>query len=293
MSENIEYKEFSEIPMQIFDIQGKGYHFFVNANYRNDKLNFLIDSGASLSLFDFSILENSEIQVAESGKTYEAQGVGNTVESYAKIFDKINISGKEIDNYEAVAIDLSEINQMFTQLKKQPLDGILGADILFKTNSIIDFQNQELSFNWQKFPLIIDSYPGGAKHVFIEIEINGVLLWMALDSAASHTVFALEIIEQKLNTPLALWELNNEPNVGLGKQPSIKNIFLKNIDFGNDCIIDLQLFQLDLTSVNEKYKALNIPEIHGILGCDWLLKNSSIIDFQQLLLKVQNEWTQE
>ena len=52
--------------------------------------------------------------------------------------------GKWEDKINLISFDMNHINNALSQKKVSPIDGILGADILKKSNSILDYKSNKL-----------------------------------------------------------------------------------------------------------------------------------------------------
>jgi len=67
------------------------------------------------------------------------------MESKKVIIDKIQIGEIKIANYNAAVLDLSHVNESYEKLGIEPIDGVLGSDILCDYNAVIDYEKKELS----------------------------------------------------------------------------------------------------------------------------------------------------
>jgi hypothetical protein len=133
------------IPIEIFPIEDDGYHLKVSV-YINEKIAIMIlDTGASRSVFDESRIIEFVNEEAVEDHDRLSTGLGtNTMESKKVIIDKITIGEIEITNYHAAVLDLSHVNQSYEKLDLDPIDGVLGSDILVDFNAVIDYKEKEL-----------------------------------------------------------------------------------------------------------------------------------------------------
>lgn len=107
--------------------------------------NFLIDTGASRSVFDpktiSSFIDNLQFEKKE-GLT---AGVGSSdLESATFRIDVFSLGDMEIYDYEAVALDLENIHEMYDKLGLPHIDGIIGGDLLRRHKAIINYKNRKL-----------------------------------------------------------------------------------------------------------------------------------------------------
>ena len=117
----------------------------VKGTIHGKEASFLIDTGASRSVFDpktiSSFIENIEFEKKE-GMT---AGVGSSdLESATFRIDAFSLGDMEIFDYEAVALDLENIHEMYSKLGLPHIDGILGGDLLKRHKAVINYRNKKL-----------------------------------------------------------------------------------------------------------------------------------------------------
>jgi hypothetical protein len=133
------------LPIKIFPIEDDGYHLKVLLSINGKTANLILDTGASRTVFDATrILQFVAIQNIETIDRLST-GLGtNTMESKKVVLDKIRLGEIEITNYEAAVLDLSHVNHSYENLSLDPVDGVLGSDILVEYNAVIDYEKKEL-----------------------------------------------------------------------------------------------------------------------------------------------------
>ena len=134
-------------------LKGKGYssvklifletkHYIIEAKVNGVNGRFILDSGASnscicTSLEDKFIVNSKENKEKASSATSQMTNTNisksNTIQ-IEKWEDKINL----------ITFDMSHINNALSQKKIDPIDGIIGADILKKSKSILDYNSNKL-----------------------------------------------------------------------------------------------------------------------------------------------------
>ena len=106
---------------------------------------FLIDTGASRSVFDpktISTFINDLIFKKKEGMT---AGVGSTnLESATFIIDSFSLGELVINDYEAVALDLENIHEMYAKLRLPHIDGIIGGDLLKRYKAVINYRSKKM-----------------------------------------------------------------------------------------------------------------------------------------------------
>ena len=138
-------RRYIEVPIQLLDIEGDGFHIMVKGTIHGKEARFLIDTGASRSVFDpktiSSFIDNLQFEKKE-GMT---AGVGSSdLESSTFIIDHLSIGELEITDYEGVALDLENIHEMYSKLHLPHIDGIIGGDLLHEHKAVINYRSKKL-----------------------------------------------------------------------------------------------------------------------------------------------------
>ncbi|MES2778505.1 MAG: retropepsin-like aspartic protease [Bacteroidota bacterium] len=114
-------------------------------------------------------------------------------------------------------------------------------------------------------------------HVFIDLTVDGKSCRMLVDTGASKSVFDTERVlrfvkEHKI-------ESNESKSVGLGvSDMETKAVTLRNLAIKKFTCKKMEVAILPLGHVNTTYELLKIPAIDGVLGSDFLVKYSAVID---------------
>ena len=128
----------------------KTKHYLIEAKVNSIKGRFILDTGASNSCICTS-LEDKFKMISEDSK--EKASSANSEMTHTKISKRNVIQiGKWNSNASLITFDMSHINNALSQKKIDPIDGIIGADTLKKSNSILDYKSNKLFmklwFDW-------------------------------------------------------------------------------------------------------------------------------------------------
>lgn len=138
-------RRYIEVPLQLLDIEGEGFHIMVKGMIHGKEANFLIDTGASRSVFDPKTISNFIDDIQFEKKEGLTAGVGSSdLESATFRIDVFSIGEVEIYDYEAVALDLENIHEMYGKLGLPRIDGIIGGDLLKRYKSVINYKGKKL-----------------------------------------------------------------------------------------------------------------------------------------------------
>jgi predicted aspartyl protease len=119
----------------------KTNHFEIKATINGVKGLFILDTGASSSCVGFEAIETFKLKVKDS--EIKAAGAGAT-DMLTQISKKntLKIGKWKKDKIALILFNLSHVNTALINHNSQPVDGIIGADILKKTKAIIDYEKK-------------------------------------------------------------------------------------------------------------------------------------------------------
>ena len=138
-------RRYIEVPLQLLDIEGEGFHIMVKGMIHGKEANFLIDTGASRSVFDPKTISNFIDNIQFEKKEGMTAGVGSSdLESATFKIENFSIGDLKITDYEAVALDLENIHEMYGKLGLPCIDGIIGGDLLKRHKAVINYRNKKL-----------------------------------------------------------------------------------------------------------------------------------------------------
>ena len=138
-------RRYIEVTLQLLDIEGEGFHIMVQGMIHGKEARFLIDTGASRSVFDPKTISTFIDDLVFEKKEGMTAGVGSTnLESATFKIDAFSIGGLEINDYEAVALDLENIHEMYGKLHLPRIDGIIGGDLLRRYRAVINYRCKKM-----------------------------------------------------------------------------------------------------------------------------------------------------
>ena len=141
-------RRYIETPIQLLDIEGEGFHIMVKGMIHGKEANFLIDTGASRSVFDPKTISSFIDDLKFEKKEGITAGVGGSdLESSTFRIDVFSIGDMEIRDYEGVALDLDNVHELYGKLGLPHIDGILGGDLLKRHKAIINYKSKKIRLN--------------------------------------------------------------------------------------------------------------------------------------------------
>lgn len=141
----------SVIPFKILNIDNEGFHLLMKLKINGKVANVIVDTGASKTVFDKTRIEKFVKERHFDVHEKMSSGLGtNTMQSQIAFLKKIKIGEVVIENYKAVLLDLSHVNQSYEQIKLAAIDGVLGSDILLKYKAVIDYEKKVVRLKYTK-----------------------------------------------------------------------------------------------------------------------------------------------
>ncbi len=132
---------------QLLDIEGDGFHVMISGKINGKEAHFLIDTGASRSVFDtdtISCFIDTPLFQKKEGIT---AGLGSSdMESATFDIERLELGPLPIEHYEAVALDLSNIHSSYEQLRLPRIHGIIGGDLLVRYKAVINYRQRKIRF---------------------------------------------------------------------------------------------------------------------------------------------------
>jgi hypothetical protein len=116
-------------------------HFEVHAEINSVPGRFILDTGASNTCVGMDRIDHFKLISEES--LIKAAGAGATnMETLVSKKNNIELNSWKYKKLEIVLFDLKHVNEALTAHNAEPVDGIIGADILKKSKAIIDYNKK-------------------------------------------------------------------------------------------------------------------------------------------------------
>jgi predicted aspartyl protease len=116
-------------------------HFEIKVVLNRCKGTFIVDTGASNSCIGLDAVDKFNLSLEKSDVKAAGAGASNMATQLSKK-NTIKIGSWKWDKLPLVVFDLSHVNTALTSHNSNPVDGIIGADILKKGQAIIDYNKK-------------------------------------------------------------------------------------------------------------------------------------------------------
>lgn len=125
-------------------MDGGGYHLGLEVSINGKNAFLLLDTGASRTVFDknqIDLYNSNKIDLLDEKST----GLGtNTMDIHTTEISNLEIGTKKIENITLALIDLSHVNETYEKLGFKKIQGVLGSDLLYKYQAVINYKSLEL-----------------------------------------------------------------------------------------------------------------------------------------------------
>ena len=117
-------------------------HYLVEAKVNGVKGKFILDTGASNSCICTSLEDKFKV-ISKESKEKASSANSEMTHTMISKSNMIQIDKWE-DKINLISFDMNHISNALSQKKVPPIDGIIGADILKKSKSILDYKTNKL-----------------------------------------------------------------------------------------------------------------------------------------------------
>ena len=117
-------------------------HLELDAVVNGHQARMLVDTGASATVIDRAAAERWNVarQVVEG----EALGCVTFGSVESATLDQLKLSDLEMKDVAVTVLDLTHINAGLEQKKAEPIDGIIGSDLMVKRDAVIEYASSIL-----------------------------------------------------------------------------------------------------------------------------------------------------
>ena len=134
----------------------KTNHFEIKASINGVKGRFILDTGASSSCVGFEAINRFKLKVKDSEIKAVGAGASN-METQISKSNHIKIGAWKKNRVALILFNLSHVNNGLINHDADPVDGIIGADILKKGKAVIDYEKKYLYLKLKDISLAKDS----------------------------------------------------------------------------------------------------------------------------------------
>ena len=120
----------------------KTKHYLIEARINGINGRFILDTGASSSCICTSLEDKFKV-ISKENKEKASSATSQMKHTKISRSNAIQI-GKWNSKTSLITFDMSHINTALSEKKINPIDGIIGADILKKSKAVLDYKTNKL-----------------------------------------------------------------------------------------------------------------------------------------------------
>jgi len=134
-----------KIPLQIIELETGNFHLIVQGIFEDKTLvNWVIDTGASKSVFDKNLTDKYELLEGETEEIHSA-GIGEKpLETKLGKLKTFSLGKLKITNQKLAILDMAHINDLYSKVTNINIGGLIGGDILMKYKAEISYKKKLL-----------------------------------------------------------------------------------------------------------------------------------------------------
>ena len=146
------YLFMAKIPIELIELEHHNYHLLVEAKFEDgEKGYWIIDTGASKTVFDKSLDQYYKIIEADFDEEYQSAGISEgMVETSVGEIRFLAFGDLKLKDQKVALINLDHVNEIYKKYKDIHICGLLGSDLLKKHQCVIDYKFETISFTRPK-----------------------------------------------------------------------------------------------------------------------------------------------
>ena len=276
--------EFDALPL----VRSRQNHLLVRA-YINGKPAWLgVDSGAPVSAVAVNRREHFRVTGIAGNPNLPSRVQINGAFNSVGIVRKLRLGSLELVDEPIVLVDLEKSTRAARLLEEPEIDGILGADILFPTKSVLDCQQRILFLKTN--PDVAGNVTGfdhrGLQAVPIQVSdgfnlyvagsVNGAPAKLMVDTGSFATLLHRSFV-RRMKIPTRETQFSSAA-VNL-KQRGVRVARIRKLSVGSVDIIGRDVGVVDLAGLIHGGLLEGSPPVAGLLGAEILNRHHGIIDF--------------
>lgn len=133
------------LPIDIVTLgEDNSYHLFVRGSINGEKCDLLIDTGASHTIFDATLIPKADDK-KKKGKEIQSAGIHEgELKTDLGYIRKFKLGDLKRNDWTVILIDLSHVNGLYRKFTSKRVAGLIGSDFLLQYRAIIDYKKREL-----------------------------------------------------------------------------------------------------------------------------------------------------
>ena len=276
--------QFEALPL----VRSRQNHLLARA-FINGKAAWLtVDTGAPVSAIALNRREYFRLKPTTAESNLPARVQINGAFNNVAIAHQLRIGGLALVDQPVVTVDLGYSARAARFAREQEIDGIIGADILFPTQAVLDCERQLLVLKTD--PGVLGSFPGfnrrGLRAVPIQVSdgynlyvngsVNGKPARLMVDTGSFTTLLHRSFVRRMR---IATRETEYSSSAVNLKERGVRVAHIRQLSVGSVDIFAKDVGVIDLEGLIHNGLLEGSPPVAGVLGAEALRRHHGIIDF--------------
>ena len=276
--------QFEALPL----VRSRQNHLLVRAFINGRPAWLTVDSGAPVSAIALNRRDYFRLKPITSESSLPARVQINGAFNKVAIARELRIGGLTLVDEPVVTVDLGGSARAARMAHEPQIDGIIGADILFPTQAVLDCERQLLVLKTD--PNVVGSFPGfnrrGLRAVPIQVSdgynlyvngsVNGKPAKLMVDTGSFTTLLHRSFVRRMR---IATRETPYSSSAVNLKERGVRVAYIRKLSVGSVNIINKDVGVVDLEGLIHDGLLEGSPPVAGLLGAETLRRHHGIIDF--------------
>src|SRR5437870_7588681 len=276
--------QFEALPL----VRSRQNHLLVRAFINGRAAWLTVDSGAPVSAIALNRREYFRLKPTTTQSKLPARVQINGAFNSVAIARELRIGALTLIDEPVVTVDFGYSARAARRVHEQEIDGIIGADILFPTQAVLDCERQLLILKTD--PEVMGSFPGfdrrGLRAVPIQVSddynlyvngsVNGKPAKLMVDTGSFATLLHRSFVRRMR---IATRETRFSSSAVNLKERGVRVALIRKLSVGSVDIIGKEVGVIDLEGLIRDGLLGGSPPVAGLLGAETLRRHHGIIDF--------------
>ena len=277
-------------------VRSRQSHLMVRAFINGREAWLTIDSGAPVSAIAVNRRNYFRLKPITAKSNLPSRIQINGAFNNVAIARELRLGGLTLIDEPMVTVDLGNSARAARLVHEEEIDGIIGADILFPTQAVLDCQRQLLILKTD--PDVLGGVPGfdrrGLQAVPIQVSdgfnlyvngsINGKAAKFMVDTGSFATLLHRSFVRRMR---IATRETPYSSSAANLKERGLRVARIRKLSVGSVDIVGKDVGVIDMAGLIHDGLLEGSPPVAGLLGAETLRRHHGIIDFGTRTLYLQ------
>jgi predicted aspartyl protease len=281
-------------------VRSQQNHLMVRAFINGRPAWLTVDSGAPVSVIALSRRNHFRLKPITASSNLPARVQINGAYNSVAIARELRLGGLTLIDEPVVTVDLGKSTRAARRGREREIDGIIGADILFPTQAVLDCQRQLLILKTD--PDVLGSAPGfdrrglqaipiqvsDGHNLYVDGSVNGKPAKLMVDTGSFTTLLHRSFVRRMRIATRETPYSSSAVNLG---ERGVRVARIRKLSVGSVDIFGKDVGVIDLEGLIHNGLLEGSPPVAGLLGAETLRRHRGIIDFGTRTLYLQERET--